>query len=391
MRFTSNLTRKSVSRVADQRLGGNSGLTPPICVTHQHLTGYDEIKPRAPVDAGDGTHAAPIGALHVIDMNEGLPRNWDLFYPASGPALSHRSIPAPRVGAATVWHKDALYMWGGRGGPEMTPLDPYQVGVWRAAIEFSGWEPHGGFGSVVWERIAASNEDQAPETRSYHTAVAYDNKLYIHAGCPATGRLSTLHAFNLKELMWETLSSGPEPGRGGTCLVATAIPGSSKDVLLRYGGFCGHELPDTPGVVDVYFIAEDKWWTVQPAADPVHGSPGPRSVHGFVRFQSNSEKTSDAVAVLYHGERDASKLGHAGAGSFWDDVWLLTKDPGHEDPLSGWGWRKVDIGGGSAPEGRGWFPSASWVGPNGDTRVILFGGLLSSNTRSDELWELTID
>ncbi|KAI9068682.1 galactose oxidase [Trametes sanguinea] len=347
-----------------------------------------EFKPRTPVDAGDGDDSPPSGSLHVMDVSRGLSQQWAVLSPA-GSSSSEASKPEPRVGATTVWHKDTLYMWGGRGGPDMIPLDPHQVGVWKATVEF-GQEPHGQLGSVVWERIPARNEEQAPETRSYHTAVAYNDKLYIHAGCPATGRLSTLHAFNLKERMWEALASAPEPGRGGTCLVATAIS-ESTDVLLRYGGFCGHELPDTAGAVDIYSISEDKWSTVRPAADPAHGNPGPRSVHGFARFQSTSKNASDAVAVLYHGERDASKLGHAGAGSFWGDVWLLTKEPGVNDLLSGWAWRKVDIGEGSTPEGRGWFPSASWVDPSGNTRVVLFGGLLSSNTRSDELWELQID
>jgi len=26
---------------------------------------------------------------------------------------------------------------------------------------------------------------------------------------------------------------------------------------------------------------------------------------------------------MYHGECEASNLGHAGAGNFWDDVWAL--------------------------------------------------------------------
>lgn len=57
----------------------------------------------------------------------------------------------------------------------------------------------------------------------------------MHAGCPASGRLSTLHAFDLTKVKWKTLAPAPEPGRGGTALVATTVSGD-KDVLLRYGG-----------------------------------------------------------------------------------------------------------------------------------------------------------
>ncbi len=129
---------------------------------------------------------------------------------------------------------------------------------------------------------------------------------------------------------------------------------------------------------------------MRPSPDPTAGSPGARSVHGFVPFQSRSPTLSGALALLYHGERDASNLGHAGAGVFWEDVWLLSKTQG-SGLLEGWSWGKVDIPAeGAKPEARGWFPPASWVDDNGETRVFLHGGLLSSNERSGELWELAI-
>jgi hypothetical protein len=111
-------------------------------------------------------------------------------------------------------------------------------------------------------------------------------------------------------------------------------------------------------------------------------------VHGLVPFQSRSNPA--AIALLYYGERDASSLGHAGAGTFWDDVWLLEYYPsGGDANLS---WKKVDVAeGGMKPKGRGWIPSASYVDEHGETKVVMFGGLLSSNERSDELWELAIE
>ncbi|KAI0828956.1 galactose oxidase [Trametes gibbosa] len=352
-----------------------------------------ELKPRTPVDAGTTEDISPKGSIHVFDLNvNSLAQKWLVLSPAtpaSDGATQHQaqSIPEPRVGATTVWHEDGLYMWGGRGGQQMTPFDPHQIGIWKTAVEL-GQDAHGAASSgLYWDRIAALNDEQAPSPRSYHTAVAHGGKLYVHAGCPDTGRLATLHAFNVKERMWEALASAPEPGRGGTCLVGATINGT-ENLLLRYGGFSGQELPETLGSIDIYSIEQDTWWTVQPAPDPSHGHPGPRSVHGFSRFQSRS--LSDAIAILYHGERDASTLGHAGAGTFWDDAWILSREPG-DSILSGWRWRKVDVGQTDAPEGRGWFAPASWVDPEGTTRVLMFGGLLSSNTRSDELWELRVE
>ncbi|KAI0778731.1 galactose oxidase [Trametes elegans] len=345
-----------------------------------------ELKPRTPVDTGSAKGDAPKGSLHAFDLSKrSAAESWHVLSPAGsssdGQPLA-QSVPESRVGPSAVWHEDALYMWGGRGGQEMTPLDGTQTGIWKATLRSAP-------DAVHWERLVAVNEDKAPAPRSYHTSVVHGDKLYVHAGCPATGRLGTLHAFDVKKNTWEVLASAPEPGRGGTCLLATSVS-ASQDVLLRYGGFSGYELPDTPGTLDIYSISERKWYTVQPAPDPVHGSPGPRSVHGFTPFRSRSTSLADAVALLYHGEKDASSLGHAGAGTFWEDVWVLTKGP-EGGVLSGWAWRKVEIGAGDAPEGRGWFPPASWVDTEGNTRVVLFGGLLSSNTRSDELWELHLD
>lgn len=109
-------------------------------------------------------------------------------------------------------------------------------------------------------------------------------------------------------------------------------------------------------------------------------------MHGFVGF--SHPKWPSAVALLYHGEQAPSTHGHAGAGSFWDDVWLLQagKETGGNGGL---GWKFVPVEGG--PEGRGWFPSASYTDEGGLTRVVLHGGLLSSNARSDELWLLEIN
>jgi hypothetical protein len=157
--------------------------------------------------------------------------------------------------------------------------------------------------------------------------------------------------------------------------------------VSHHTGFAGYEL-GADNTLDTYTIKTNTWNTVVPGPDPVHGFPGARSVYGLVPFQSKSNQT--AIALLYHGERDASSLGHAGAGTFWDDVWLLEYHKSGED--GNLAWKKVDAADGEMkPEGRGWFPSASFVDECGETQVAMFGGLLSSNERSDELWMLTIE
>ena len=139
-------------------------------------------------------------------------------------------------------------MWGGCGGSDVLPLDAHQTGMWRATFEVAG---KGSQQSVRWERITATNEDQAPSPRGYHSMVVHgvsaigltyrvcayfmQDYIYVHAGSSEGCGDSTLHAYNLKDNTWKTLASAPEPGRIGSALVATTIAGDT-DVLLRYGG-----------------------------------------------------------------------------------------------------------------------------------------------------------
>ena len=129
-----------------------------------------ELAPRTPVDTGVGRDATPRGSLHIFDLARSvLSQGWRMLTP--DPALfAPEALPEPRVGATTVWHDGALYVWGGRGGKDMTPLDAQQAGVWKATFVASG---KGSQQSVRWERITAANEEQAPASRSYHTAVVH--------------------------------------------------------------------------------------------------------------------------------------------------------------------------------------------------------------------------
>ncbi len=193
--------------------------------------------------------------------------------------------------------------------------------------------------------------------------------------------MATLHEFDEVTSKWTKRSDAPDPPRGGTVLCPANIGG--KDCLLRFGGFAGYEV-GSDGAVDVYAIDQDSWKTVVPSPDPKHGLPGARSVHGFVSY--SNEKVPGAVALLFHGEKEPSSSGHAGAGSFWADVWLLIYDSSTES----FSWRNVPVQG-RAPEARGWFGSAA-LGAAGVSRgAILYGGLLSSNERADDLWALLVE
>ena len=158
------------------------------------------------------------------------------------------------------------------------------------------------------------------------------------------------------------------------------------DAKLCCIGFAGYEL-GADHALDIYDISSNVWSTVTPSPDDVHGYPGARSVHGFVGF--SHANIPSAIALLYHGERDASSLGHAGAGKFWNDVWVLQEGE-EKEGNGGLQWKFISIEG-ESPEARGWFPPAAFTGPDGNTKVVLHGGLLSSNDRSDELWLLELE
>jgi hypothetical protein len=118
-------------------------------VTHTgHLLLYSgELRPRIPVD----------GALHVLDLDSASARTLD-----PSPALAR--VPVPRVGATAVHdpHTNSLYVWGGRGGVDMAPLDRIQAGIWKAPLD--------GLDSIPWERLPSVNDDAAPALRSYHVS-----------------------------------------------------------------------------------------------------------------------------------------------------------------------------------------------------------------------------
>ncbi|KAF8988080.1 hypothetical protein BDQ17DRAFT_1435201 [Cyathus striatus] len=347
----------------------------------QLLVHGGELLPRTPVD---NSLDVPAGSVHAFNLGVKTLKKeaeWVTLKP-----VGEQGIPEARVGAATTWNDttERLYLWGGRGGTSMVPFSNDQCGIWEGRIDTA---------NIIWSRVKAQNEEDAPESRSYHAMVSFKEKVYIHAGCPASGRLETLHSFDVRTRRWERLADAPLPGRGGTAVAV--VSKSGEDSLLRFGGFAGHELPVSPSHdLDIYNIASNKWTTLTPAPDPAHGHPGPRSVHGFVPFSSAAPGLRDAVAVLFHGEREASSLGHAGAGAFWDDVWVLSRSSAHADTnkeSGGFWWRKAEVQGSELPQGHGWFPGVSFV-PEGEegSKAVMVGGLLEDNSRSGEGWVLDV-
>jgi hypothetical protein len=84
--------------------------------------------------------------------------------------------------------------------------------------------------------------------------------LYIHAGCPESGRLSTLHSYDVQSSEWARCADAPDPGRGGTAIAAVKFPSSSsgQEVIIRFGGM-------PPSVFDMrstYDIRDRRFLTI---------------------------------------------------------------------------------------------------------------------------------
>ncbi|KAF8132350.1 hypothetical protein EV363DRAFT_1295842 [Boletus edulis] len=132
----------------------------------------------------------------------------------------------------------------------------------------------------------------------------------------------------------------------------------------------------TPLPLEIYTPSTDTWSTVYPPPIPNTAS-GARSLVVFVT-RTNTTPQRILVALLHHSERDASSVGHAGAGIFWDDAWLLVVTSTSTLSLE---WKKLRVEGTHLPQHRGWFP-ASYV-RDGKPRVVRMFNLVIAMAGED--------
>lgn len=80
------------------------------------------------------------------------------------------STPSPRVGATLSAVGNKVYLFGGRGGKDMTPLE-------SSLYSFDTK-------SKVWEVVEVKGGN-LPAPRSFHAMTASDSNIYVFGGCPA--------------------------------------------------------------------------------------------------------------------------------------------------------------------------------------------------------------
>lgn len=265
------------------------------------------------------------------------------------------TAPPARVGAASTVLNGKVYLFSGRGGEAMTPIEE-EGALWVFDPSMATW-------SLLTPAISS---DPFPQARSYHCATSDgDHCIFIHAGCPVSGRLSDLWSFDVTTRKWVQLADAPAPARGGTSIAF--IEGR----LYRMNGFDGSR--EQGAMIDVY-QPSDNTWDFKPFSADGHSGPSPRSVAVLLPLFIDG----NPMLVTLFGEGDPSALGHAGAGKMFNDIWVYD--------ISTENWSKVDAkwDHDRVPAARGWFDAAV---VNGST-IFLAGGLGEDNERLQDSWIL---
>ena len=380
------------------------------------------VRGRAYIFGGEQrSHEPADNAMHILTL------------PSGGASTDYRAIPAAkpdyppsRAGhaAAVVGHH--IYVFGGRGGADMQPLDE-KGRVWV-------------FDTVgnAWSHLDPAAGSPVPEARSDHACAASEHPLpdanpanadatasaelfdgygtiFIHGGCLASGRLADIWSFDVSARFWAKLPDAPGPPRSGSAL---AIAGNR---LYRYGGSDGTAAlgggidylalqkatyDDQGGKGELALaLRSGKWETVPIAAGAP--DPGPRSGAGLHPVTTGQGRR---YLVLVLGARSpaAAPTAAGAAGRFAGDAWAYQLRPEGMSAASfkdaarmvvgatlGEGtWGRVGIPEASMGEGRVEGPGArggfaSSVASDIEPGVVVWGGLDEADERLGDGWMLT--
>ena len=220
-----------------------------------------------------------------------------------------------------------------------------------------------------WESIHCDGE--YPEARSYH-AMTSDGQgtLFVHAGCPASGRLADLWSFSLIERVWRRFADAPGPARGGASIAVL------NGKVWRTNGFDGKS--EQGFALDIYDLVTNSWSTRSWTAD---SGPSPRSVCCLLPVRVSGR----SWLVTAFGESNPSNEGHLGAGKMLGDVWAYD--------FEGKTWVRAEAGvegQGEGPAPRGWFAADLLPGGKGN-RIVVQGGLGEDNERLGDVWILEFE
>ena len=367
-----------------------------------------EEKPDEPVDS----------AVHIYSLPATTTGEADYTCVYDSP----QGAPPPRLGHTAAVIADRIYVFGGRGGKNMHPLEEKgRVWVfdtvrrkWACLDSMSASYPEARFLHATTSTIHPLPSPAAQAGGA--AAVAPHGTIFIQGGYSASGRLSDVWCFDVEASTWCQFPAAPDPPRGGTSLAF------SQNRIYRYGGFDGQQelggqmdylriakstFNDMGGKAEAAVIAEtDKWEMI--VAESTDPAPGPRSVAGLHPITTGQGRN---YILCLMGEKHPSSMGAEGAGEFWDDVWAFQVQPtgmtgaslkdatrqlvGTKTAENS--WAPVDVPEFSKTEGkaenpgpRGYFASAHDEDFDKMT-VVLWGGVNANNERLGDGWIFTID
>ena len=254
--------------------------------------------------------------------------------------------PSPRFGHCAAFVDDKLYVFGGRTGITMGE---------GALSDIQCLDTN----TKTWSEVKVTGD--IPEARSFSAMTSHGANLFLFGGCGASGRFNDLHKFNTESQSWSKLSTSNEiVPRGGPGLAAVGAGACSIYVIA---GFTGVEVNDAYK----FDVATSTWETLN-----INPNIPPISVFALVAV---GEKL-----VLFGGETQPAVDGHAGAGCYTNDTYIL-----HTDKMDK-GWTKAAPGG-SLPPPRGWMQATTLSDPD---RIVVFGGNSPSNERLSDTYILTL-
>ncbi|KAJ5937861.1 hypothetical protein N7454_004203 [Penicillium verhagenii] len=127
--------------------------------------------------------------------------------------------PSARVGTASAALNGNIYLFSGRGGTAMTPIEENGT-IWE-------YDPS----KTSWSLIEPSKK--SPETSYHYMTSDGKDTLYLHAGCPEKGRVGDLRVFHISRKEWTKLAPSFDLPCGGTWIAFV------DDKLYRMSEFDG--------------------------------------------------------------------------------------------------------------------------------------------------------
>ncbi|KAJ4358119.1 uncharacterized protein N0V89_002698 [Didymosphaeria variabile] len=319
-----------------------------------------EVQPRQPVDNKIDVLPLRAGTQSLLSSSIAPLTKTTVGTDASKlDTKSASEAPSPRVGSASAVLSGCMYLFSGRGGTDMAPVEENGA-VWS-------FDPS----STSWKLLKPADASKPyPLARSYHCATSDGNRtFFVHAGCPEKGRLSDLWRFDVKKREWSKGADAPAPQRGGTSIAY------SGGKIYRMNGFDG--TTEQGGSIDIYDVASDAWSAETFQAD---GNDGPEARSVCVLLPVRIAQKEKLLTLF--GERDPSSLGHAGAGKMLSDMWIY-------DIAEKW-WTKLEPSGSERlPDPRGWFDADVVKAAEGNDSVVVHGGLSENNERLKDVWVLS--